>query len=142
MQNIDLFNEYVARVLAQLYESFPVKEKLDAGTISGHTDLDRVGTILDAPDGSESKEARVAYGTISWLVNNGYVHADSRLDGRYYDGCALTDKGLMVLRAVPDSVQITETFGDSLVRLIEEGTVERAKDVVKALLTFGVSGVV
>ena len=141
MQNIDLFNEYVARILAQLYESFPVKEKLYASTISGHTDDNRYGTIC-APDGSESKEAQVAFHTIGWLVDNGYVRAEQRLDGRYYDYCALTEKGLKVLQAVPDSVQTTETVGEKLVRLTKEGGGDLARDFIKSLLTLGVQGLV
>lgn len=141
MLNIELFNEYVAHILAQLYVSFPVKGTLDVRTISGHTDVNHYG-IICAPDGSESKEAWVAFDTISWLVDNGYVHADSQLARRYYDGCTLTAKGLKLLQAVPKSVQITEPPGGKLVSLIKEGSINLAKDLVKEILTHGAGGAI
>ena len=141
MQNIDLFNEYAARILAQLYEIFPSKQTLDARTISGHTDVNRFG-IICAPDGSESKEARLAYDTIEWLVHNGYVRADSLLDGRLAYGCRLTEQGRKVLRAVPEKVQNTETRGRKLVRLIKESSIEAAISCVKEILMRGAAGAI
>lgn len=140
MRNIDVFNEFVAVILAQLYESFPVKEDLDVRTISGHTDENEFG-IICAPDGRESKEAQVAYSTIEWLVDTGYIRADKPRPYRAFRGCVLTAEGLKLLHATPESVQVKETVGDKLVRLVREGTPELARDAVKALLTLGAGGV-
>ena len=143
MQNIELFNEYVARILAQLYESFPVKEHLDVYKLTGLSAEDPdPREVMHAPDGSKLKEAQVAASTIDWLVETGYIRADTRCYPWEYLGCVLTAKGLKVLRAVPDSVKTKETFGDHLVRLTKEGASEKVKDIIKMLFTLGVSGAV
>ena len=137
MQNIELFNEYVARILAQLYESFPVKVSLHADQFSSFSDRSQ-----------QQMEELVAYSTIEWLVDNGYVHADERIPRSSCYGCTLTDKGLKVLQATPDSVQIPdgvqtkETFGEKLVHLINKGAVEVAKDIVKEILMRGAAGLI
>ena len=136
VKNIDLFNEYVAGILARLYEGFPVKDDLDVRKISGHEDEDEFGVIC-APDGRRSKEAEVAFATVEWLVETGYVRADDRRYPRAFGGCVLTSKGLKVLQAEPESVKISETAGDKLSRLVAEGSVELAREAAKALLALG-----
>lgn len=134
-QNIDLFNKYVAIILSQLYENFPIKRDLDGFQISGFT-VEECVQIL-ASEGAEPKEVRVACYTIEWLVENGYIRA---LHGSYnlFQRCGLTEKGLAVLRSTPASLQQPdETFGDSLVRLLKEGSMDAAKGMVTQLLTPG-----
>ena len=143
MQNIDLFNKYVALILAQLYESFPVKEHLNIYKITGLSEAHHHPIeILHAPDGSKLKEAQVAASTIDWLVENGYIRADEQLYPVDYMGCVLTTKGLKLLQAVPDSVQITEPPGGKLVRLIKEGSIDLAKDFVKEILVRAAEGAI
>lgn len=137
MRNIDLFDEYVALILCQLYESFPVKTTLDVRKISGHTGLDEYGRIC-APDGRPSKEAEIAYSTIEWLVDSGYVRSERPNPYTGYHGCVLTSQGLEVLKATPESVKVKETTGDKLVRFVSEGSLEMAKDAAKAAITFGI----
>ena len=74
MPNIDRFDRYVAAILGQLYGEFPVKVDLDVRRLTGHTATNADGEIC-APDGSVSEEAAVAYGTIEWLIETGYVRA-------------------------------------------------------------------
>ena len=139
MRNIDLFNEYAARILGQLYEKFPVKDDLDVRSITGHTDVNEWGAIC-APDGRESKEAQVAYATIEWLADTGYIRADDRRYPFGFARCVLTAEGLRLLEATPESVQITETAGDKLVRLVKEEAIGLARDTVRAILSLGTGG--
>ena len=77
----DLFYEYVAIILAQLYERFPLKSDLDVRQISRH----------------QAKEAKIACATIEWLEEEGYI----RVGGRYRYGlhnCVLTAQGLTRLQ--------------------------------------------
>ena len=77
----DLFCEHVASVLAQLYERFPVKSDLDVRQISRH----------------QAKEAKVAYATIEWLEEEGYIRVGCRY--RYgFHNCVLTAQGLTRLQ--------------------------------------------
>lgn len=139
MQNIDLFNEYAAVILAQLYESFPVKDDLDVRKITGHADVDEFGAIC-GPGGRRSKEAETAFATIEWLLDSGYVRAEDRRYPYGFARCVLTAEGLRLLNAMPESVRTKETAGDKLSRLVREGAVEFARDAAKALLTLGAGG--
>ena len=136
-RNIELFDEYAARILSRLYERFPVKCPLDAREITGHTDTDEYGAIV-APDGRVSKEAGVAYATIEWLAETGYLRADDAHPPYGYGSCVLSARGLELLKATPQSVRVTETLGDKLVRLVAEGSMELAKDAVRAAIAIAV----
>ena len=133
-QNIDLFNEYVAIILIQLYGSFPLKQTVTAHQISSHrVEHDVVSEPL--PRGKYPRETEIAADTIAWLVDNGYVHTDSWTRFYFY-GCALTKSGLELLNSIPDSLQEPEeTFGERLIRLVGEGSMDAAKVMVTRLLT-------
>ena len=140
-QNIELFNQYVARILAQLYESFPVKQHLDVYKLTGLSAEDPdPREVIHAPDGSKLKEAQVAASTIDWLVETGYIRADDRGYPCEYLGCVLTAKGLKLLQAVPDSVNTTETAGAELVRLLKGGSIDVAINFAKEILMRGAAG--
>ena len=136
MQNIDLFNEYVAIILGRLYEKFPVRQDLTAWEISGQRNPSEYGRVLPT-DKADSNKMEVAFFTVDWLVENGYVRARDGAILRF-NGCVLSEKGLELLNATPDSLQQpTETLGESLVRLLKEGSMDAAKSVVTQQLIQG-----
>ena len=137
-RNIELFDEYAARILSRLYERFPVKCGLDAREITGHTDADDFGAIV-APDGRASKEAEIAYATIEWLAETGYLRADDAHPPYGYRSCVLSARGLELLKATPQSVRVTETLGEKLIRLVAEGSMDAAKQAVRTAIA-AVSG--
>ena len=135
MKNIELFDHYAARILAELYEAFPVKRPLDARKLCGHSDVDEWGTILDER-GERSKAFEVARGTIEWLSETGYLRGGDL--GRYgLNGAVLTAMGLDVLKAKPESLRGADSMGDRLVRLVREGAFDLARDLVKSALASG-----
>lgn len=135
-RNIDLFDEYVAIIFSQLYESFPVKNTLDVRKLSGHSETDEFGRLC-APDGRPSQESEIAYATIEWLRESGYIRTgDASYPLAFYD-CVLTTQGLEVLKAKPESITARDTVGDKLSRFVREGSLELAKDVAKSALTIG-----
>ena len=136
MRNIDRFDEYAAVVLARLYEQFPIKTTLDVRRITGHAGVNEFGAIC-APDGRESREAEIAWATIEWLADTGYLRASGSNPPAVFAGCVLTAEGLRLLKAVPDSVRAAETGGERIVRLIGEGALDLAKDIVRGLLSVG-----
>ncbi len=138
MINIELFNAYTAIILSQLYESFPVKCDLDVRTISGHDEFDDFGAIC-APDGRRSKQAEVAFSTIEWLIDNGYIQASDKRYPLGFSCCTLSQAGLNLLNAVPEGVQGKETFGARLIRLTREGSATFIAEAVKTLLTQALS---
>ena len=137
-RNIELFDEYTARILSRLYERFPVKCPLDVGEITGHTETDEFGTIV-APDGRASKEAEIARATIEWLADTGYLRAENASLPFGYASCVLTARGLELLKATPRSVSLKETLGDRLVRLVRDGSMDLAKDAVRAAVALAVT---
>ena len=137
MQNIDLFNEYVAIILSRLYERFPVRQDLPAWQISGQRNPAEYGKVLPT-NKAESNKMEVAFFTVDWLVENGYVRARNGAILRF-NGCVLSEKGLELLNSTPDSLQQSkETIGESLIRLLKEGSKDAAKGVVTQLLTLGI----
>ena len=136
MPNIDRFDKYVALILSELYGQFPVKTDLDVRKLTGHSHMDDFGTIC-APNGKESRDAKIAYATIEWLIDTGYVRAKEPRHPIGFRQCVLTAEGLKLLKATPSSVQITETVGDKLVRHVKENALDLAIDVAKGALAIG-----
>lgn len=139
MKNIELFDEYTARIFADLYRSFPVKRSLDARKLSGHEDYDDFGRILNER-GDPSKEFEVAYATIEWLFDTGYIRGHEP-SGSGMSLAVLSPMGLAVLKSVPSSLKAGESMGDKLSKLLAEGATDSARDLVKAALAAGASAI-
>nr|VFK21743.1 MAG: hypothetical protein BECKLFY1418C_GA0070996_11024 [Candidatus Kentron sp. LFY] len=137
MANIDLFDEYTAKILGMLYESFPIRLHLFATVISGDEKNDQHGNIVDK-DEKPSHAFKVCMATIEWLRDAGYMNCGKRCSFGYKD-CVLTVKGLEVLKSVPDSVQTRKTIGDKLVSLLHKDIpMEAAKEAAKAAISAGI----
>ncbi len=132
MQNIDLFDEYTARIFALLYERFPVKQSLDVRELCGHSAVNDFGIIVDER-GRPSRAFDIAMATVEWLGDNGYVRLDRNF-GHGWTNVVLTAQGLEALSAVPESLASKESFGDRLVRFVREGAFGLAKEAAKAAL--------
>lgn len=145
-QNIDLFNEYVAIIFSRLYENFPVRQDLKAWEISGHSCPKGYYDSIFAPkddsenvDEEQQKQMQIAFSTLDWLVENGYVRAHER-GGLQCNGCLLTEKALKLLNSTPDGVQQPEeTFGEILAGLLKEGGMDAAKVLVTRFFTSGLN---
>jgi len=137
MHNIELFDEYAAKTLAQLYQTFPVPTNLDARNLCGHHDIDEYGHFLDE-QGNPSKAFDIAKATLDWLVESGYIRVQhtSQVGYQY---AVLTAAGLEVLKASPESLKVKETLGDKLVRFTKEGSISLAKEVAKTAISTGVA---
>lgn len=135
-RNIDLFDEYVAIIFSQLYESFPIKSLLDVRQLTGHTDSDEFGRLC-APNGRPSKESEIAYATIEWLRDSGFIRAGEPNYPLAFQKCVLTTQGLEVLKATPESIQAKGSIGDKLVRFVREGSLELAKEAAKTAISVG-----
>ena len=132
MRNIELFDEYAARVLAELYAEFPTKTYLDACALSGHEGSDVYGRVVNK-NGDPSKEFEIAYSTLQWLWETGYIRADG-LDNRGLTQSVLSPMGLAVLKSTPSSLTVEETTGDKLARLVKNGSMSAATDLIKSTI--------
>lgn len=134
MQNIDLFNGYVAQTFSRLYENFPVEAFVDARFLCGHDEVDDFGCVVDR-SGRRSRPFEIALATLVWLSDSGYVTLHG--SNGYGHTARLTEKGLVLLRSVPKSLSASEPFGDRLQRLVSEGSMELASSAIKALISTG-----
>ena len=105
--------------------------------MSGNPEVDDFGVSIDER-GKRSKAFDVCMATIEWLIDTGYIDCKER-DQYGYSRCALTARGLEILKAVPESVQAQETIGDKLFYLIRKGSIELAKEAAKAAIRAGMA---
>ena len=136
MANIDLFDEFTAGVLAQLYEAFPRKVWLDARVLAGESGSDDFGRVLD-PAGNPSARFEIARATIEWLIDTGYLRAAELVQHGAREA-VLTPAALLVLKATPASLKASVSTGERLVRLLREGSLALAKETAKAAIASGV----
>ncbi len=135
MKNIDLFDEYTARIFAQLYQAFPVKTGIDARKLCGHSETDDFGRVLDDRD-EPSKPFEIAHATISWLADTGYIRGGD-MHSWGMSQAVLSPLGLAVLKSVPASLKVEESTGERLSKLVRDGAYDGAKDLIKSALATG-----
>jgi|TARA_B110000879_G_scaffold167222_1_gene216208 hypothetical protein len=104
------FDILVALVFSQLFSEFPEPVRLSPDPF-----LDDVINKDDEEGSFNFKE--YFWHTTDWLVAEGYVRITldcSSMSGKSYE-VVLTQKGLQVLRKVPDSLQGNKSLGERLV---------------------------
>ncbi|AQQ20632.1 hypothetical protein [Burkholderia cenocepacia] len=140
MENIEKFDDLVARIFAYLYQHFPVKTNLvprefgieDSETVPGTGDFGQVVLVNQA-------EVQFFYDTVEWLYSAGYIHM---LDnGRGHPGrfVALSSKGLEVLKATPASLTLDKSLGEYLASNVKSGAADAVKKGVSMALSMGAS---
>ncbi len=70
--NIEMFDEYAARIFDQLYRSFPVPVVLKCTEICGDTELDEFGRVM-GHYGEPSNPFEICKGTVYWLQESAYI---------------------------------------------------------------------
>ncbi|MBR8466346.1 hypothetical protein KDE13_08370 [Campylobacter sp. faydin G-140] len=136
--NIDKFDILVGKILAKLYEEFPIKCELmpeDFGI------KDTMAEFLETPEGAmgDMRELEFLEATVTWLMENEIITAKKSGFGAYYD-TRLTMKGLKLLKSTPKSVDSErKSIGESLKELSCAGANESLKIAVNALFSYGLS---
>lgn len=127
--NIELFNQYTAKIFTELYESFPVPMWLVDVRLSG-------GKFIENERGFEEPdfETKIAGSTILWLVEAGFINA-SETDARSAYNATLSAKGLELMKLVPSSIDSKMSVGDNLLKILKEGSVDAAKVLISKALT-------
>ncbi|MBE3607041.1 hypothetical protein CCAL13119_08905 [Campylobacter sp. RM13119] len=136
--NIDKFDILVGKILAKLYEEFPIKCELVPENFGIK---DTMAEFLDTPDGvmGDTKELEFLDATITWLMENEIITAKKAGFGAYYDA-RLTMKGLKLLKSTPKSIDSErKSIGESLKELSKAGANESLKIAVNALFSYGLS---
>ncbi|EKF9663318.1 hypothetical protein O1C66_003600 [Vibrio cholerae] len=142
MNNIDKFDEVVARLFADLYKSFPRKVEVNAFKFLGLPEINiRLDENLSEQQEANCVEADFVLDTIYWLIKSGFVYGEVEYDDNFlsitkrgYD-LTLTPKGLELLKLVPESIDSNESLGDKLICVLENGAKDAGGRLVSEALT-------
>jgi hypothetical protein len=130
-ENIQQFNTIVARVFEMLYEEFPDPHNI----CSDHFDLTAKveGALIWREEAYQT-----VLSTIRWLSEEKYIRVQSYSNGLCL-GVTLTQKGLSVLNATPDSLHPSETVGAKIKNALADGSKGLVSKVVEQALDIGIA---
>lgn len=132
ISNIQRFDEITGKVLASLYQSFPVPMNLPAA------DFVEPATRICEHLGDEipSEEAEFFIACVEWLAEAGYLKLRETHYGFALD-VVLTAKGLETLKAVPQSLNDNESIGEQLIEATRKGVTDQVRDLTNSFLKRG-----
>ena len=135
VRNIDIFNLFVAEVLGQCYEDFPIESEFEIESLA----LTVVDKYLkddesDPPDLQEL--TRFGHATTSWLEKAGYLWIRRKEYG-VVTGVTLTPKSLELLNATPSSLEAKKSAGTVLASESKKMGREAVLAVIGAVLSEG-----
>jgi len=114
MDNIEEFNIVVGEILGECYRSFPLPTNVSRIEI-GQFVKDSLGREHDPNRiGLDEKEYRLVEHTLTWLVQAGYIWAESPDSRPSSMNIRLSPLGLETLNRIPES--LTDTLGTSLAK--------------------------
>ncbi|PSU44765.1 hypothetical protein C9J12_25545 [Photobacterium frigidiphilum] len=124
--NPELAEEFIARIFATLYESWPVRIGLDAQKITG-IDYD-VELLCGIPSVPVPREWSICSELFNWLKDEGYIKTDGFRGNVWTLGrTQLTHKAIEVLKKVPDPLNPEKKR--SLIDAIVDSTKDSGKQV-------------
>ncbi|MCA8285785.1 hypothetical protein [Burkholderia vietnamiensis] len=133
--NIEKFDLLVAKLLANLYERFPVATGVAADAYGVNaSDYFRFDDSVD-PD--IAYELDFFCNTLRWLRRADYIHYADEINGGTFNGVVLTAKALEILKATPQSLRQSKPLGDYLVDSARSGATDALKQGVTAALSAG-----
>lgn len=101
-QRIDIFDAICGALLLHLYESFPVRLRVE------FVDLPLQDELEPLPPEEIEHWMEVFSETVTWLEQEGFIRFQSGTDDLDFFGVQLTMSGLAVLRSIPGSVDSTK----------------------------------
>lgn len=122
MTNIEKFDLYAGKILATLYEEFPVRKNLHY-----------------LSDFGDDVDGRIFASTLEWLIDSDFIECRNQtLDDDLIIGARLTLKGLELLKQKPKTLQ--KSFGESLKEYakkgIDAGITATANDILSSSFAF------
>jgi len=139
LSNIDDFNISAGKILAKLYETFPVPMNiLPEHFVEGGRDACyKFDEFLGAE--SHNSTAINFLCVAAWLIQEQYVAAtDPNRHMGYFKDAVLTQKGLLVLDTIPKSLEYTAPIGERLVKSVKTGAGEAVKSIAREALQIGI----
>lgn len=142
-KNIELFDEYTAKIFTKLYQTFPVPQDFIIVDFIARGEVNDFGMIVDKKDEASSHlnvssaHANVAWHTFTWLKETGFIKIEGEHHSLSLSGIVLTAKGLEVLKATPESLQPSKRIGDALIGLLKQGATESASQLIGQAIKLG-----
>jgi hypothetical protein len=128
--NILKFNDTVATIFELLYDDFP--DPVDLGP--DHFDL--TDTAVDGTKVWQDEGYQTVLATVRWLHEEGYIRLIGYSNG-ICQATTLSQKGLVVLNAVPDSLSPTETIRKKIRDAIASGSKSMVSKAIDQAFNFG-----
>jgi hypothetical protein len=125
-ENVQRFNSIVARVFELLYEEFP--DPIHIGP--DHFDF-------TAEQDWRDQGYTTVLSTVRWLSEEDYIRLDGYSNGLCL-GVRLSQKGLTVLNATPDSLHSGETVGGKIKDALADGSKALLSKVIEQALDLGI----
>lgn len=134
--NIDEFDNAVGLILAELYQSFPIR------IIVEPIIPDSISALDPSAEGSDQhyfRHVAIFKFTMSWLIQAGYIWSEKQdgvdeLHGIFKE-CVLSAKGLEVLKT-PDSLNGI-SIGAQLQKAAKDGVLSSVKSLTQKALGIG-----
>ena len=137
MNNIESFNIAVAEVFGQCYKAFPIRIEISVIEI-GDAILETLSPDCNSDIDLRRPEYKIARSSIEWLIKSEYLWSSSATDESFLF-VTLSPKGLEVLNAIPEELQINTTLGEELGKGVKEIGKDAALSIVKKSLSYGAS---
>jgi len=123
MENIEKFDKCTAEILVLLYKSFPI--------------VVDIRIEEDYPEYDNSNDSKIFHSTIKFLNEEKFIRYEKAVYGGYI-GVVLTSKGLAALRLpMPDILDDKETIGSKIKSILNEGSKEGIKTLIRVLISNG-----
>lgn len=134
--NIDEFDKAVGLILADLYQSFPIRTLLEPSVSEDHSKSD---PTIEGWEQRYHHEIAIFKFTMSWLIQAGYIWSEKQ-DGidelaGIFKECVLSAKGLEVLKT-PDSLS-GASIGTQLQDAARDGVLSTVKSLTEKALGIG-----
>lgn len=129
-ENVQRFNSIVARIFELLYEDFP--DSCDIGP--DHFDLT---AEVEGQMVWRDEAYQTVLSTVRWLAAEEYISLVGYSNGLCL-AVTLTQKGLLVLNASPDSLSPGETVGGKIKSALAGGSKALVSKVIEQALDIGV----
>lgn len=121
MDNRKLFNEFSAKLFAELYENFPI------------------GTDFKIEDFSElntKENSEIFFSTIRFYINEGFIRCEKQFYGGF-SSIVLTSKGFSILNATPPEIfSLKSNIGAELKTAIAAGKTAVISTLVSEIIKF------
>ena len=126
LKNIELFDLYTGKILAKLYENFPLKIEVDV--------CDMLKLEIDQQNMTVPKECEIFNDTMEWLKESGFIYYEEK--GMYsFHRVVLSAVGLETLKATPSSIKERDGIGEKIRDAVIRGKNEAIRTGVRLALS-------